>query len=45
MTEADFTKLQSWSVKLLRYQMNRFWAGVDKNRDLADYDWWLDGKR
>lgn len=44
MTEADFTKLQSWRVKLLRYQMNRFWAGVDKNRDLADYDRWLDGK-
>lgn len=44
MTEDDFRKLQSWGVTLLRYQMNRFWSAVDANRDLDDYNRWLDGK-
>lgn len=44
MTEDDFRKLHAWGVTLLRYQMNRFWSGVDKNRDLADYDSWLNGR-
>lgn len=44
MTEDDFRKLKSWGATLLRYQMNRYWSAVDANRDLADYDRWLNGK-
>ena len=44
MTEDDFAKLRNWGVKLLRYQMNRFWNHHDANRDLADYDKWLGSK-
>ena len=44
MEEDDFKKLQSWGVTLLRYQMNRFWNLHDANRDLDDYDRWLNGK-
>ena len=44
MTRDDFLKLNSWGVTLIRYQMNRFWNRHDANRDLADYDRWIDGK-
>ena len=44
MNEGDFLKLRGWGVRLLRYQMNRFWNLHDANRDLADYDKWLDSK-
>ena len=44
MTRDDFLKLDSWGVTLIRYQMNRFWNAHDANRDLADYDRWMDGK-
>jgi hypothetical protein len=44
MTEDDFIKLHGWSVKLLRYQMNRFWNLHYANRDLKDYDKWLNSK-
>ena len=44
MTRDDFVKLRSWGVRLLRYQMNRFWNLHDANRDLADYDKWLGAK-
>ena len=44
MTEDDFVKLHGWGVKLLRYQMNRFWDLHYANRDLKDYTKWLDSK-
>ena len=44
MNEDDFVKLHEWGVKLLRYQMNRFWNLHYANRDLQDYDKWLDSK-
>ena len=44
MNENDFAKLRKWGVRLLRYQMNRFWNLHDANRDLKDYDTWLNGK-
>jgi len=44
MTRDDFLKFRAWGVTLVRYQMNRFWNQPDANRDLVDYDRWLDGK-
>ena len=44
MNEDDFVKLRGWGVRLLRYQMNRFWNMHDANRDLDDYDKWLGSK-
>ena len=44
MTEDDFFTLQSWGVRLLRYQMVRDWHKQNANRDLNEYDLWLDGK-
>ena len=44
MVEDDFVKLHGWGVKLLRYQMNRFWNLHYANRDLKDYTKWLDSK-
>ncbi len=43
MTEGDFRTLADWGATLLRFQMVRDWHGVDGNRDLTEYDRWLEG--
>ena len=42
--EDDFKTLQAWGATLARYQMTRWFSAKGKNRDLADFDKWLDGK-
>ncbi len=42
--DEDFAKLASWGVTLVRYQMSRNWDFRDTERDLADYDNWLEVK-
>lgn len=42
--EDDFQTLHEWGVTLARYQMTRNWFAVDANRDLTEYNRWLDGK-
>ena len=42
--EEDFAKLRDWGVTLVRYQMSRNWDFRDTERDLADYDNWLEVK-
>ena len=42
--EEDFAKLASWGVTLVRYQMSRNWPYRDTERDLADYDAWMEVK-
>ena len=42
--ESDFKTLRDWGVTLGRYQMCRNWSTDNDNRDLAEYDRWLDGK-
>jgi hypothetical protein len=42
--ENDFKTLQAWGATLARYQMTRWFSATGKNRDLADFDRWLDGK-
>ena len=44
MTEDDFKTLHEWGATLLRFQMVRDWHAVDGNRDLAEYDRWLEGR-
>ena len=44
MTEEDFKTLHAWGATLLRFQMVRDWHGVDGNRDLDEYDRWLEGR-
>ena len=44
MNEGDFETLGSWGATLLRFQMVRDWHAVNGNRDLAEYDRWLDGR-
>ena len=44
MNEDDFKTLKEWGATLLRYQMIRNWHGVNTNRDLDEFDRWLDGK-
>lgn len=44
MGEDDFKTLKEWGATLLRYQMMRNWHGVNTNRDLDEFDRWLDGK-
>ena len=44
MTEDDFKTLRSWGATLLRFQMVRDWHAVNGNRDLDEYDRWLDGR-
>lgn len=44
MTDDDFKTLSDWGVELLRYQIVRDWHAQNANRDLAEYDHWLDGK-
>ena len=42
--EEDFAKLRDWGVTLVRYQMSRNWDARDTERDLADYDDWMEVK-
>ena len=42
--EDDFKTLREWGANLARYQMTRWFSESGKNRDLADFDRWLDGK-
>ena len=44
MSEDDFRTLAEWGATLLRFQMIRDWHAVDGNRDLDEYDRWLDGR-
>ena len=44
MTEDDFRTLHEWGVTLLRYQMIRGWGETNGNRDIDEYNKWLDGK-
>ena len=42
--EDDFRTLHDWGATLARYQMTRNFAAIGKDRDLVEYDRWLDGK-
>ena len=42
--EDDFRTLREWGVTLGRYQMCRNWTADNDNRDLDEFDRWLDGK-
>ena len=42
--DEDFAKLRDWGVTLVRYQMSRNWDFRDTERDLADYDAWMETK-
>ena len=42
--EDDFRTLREWGATLARYQMTRHFAAIGADRDLAEYDRWLDGK-
>lgn len=44
MKEEDIQVLHSWGVTLARFQMTRGWNTVGGNRDLADYDKYIDGE-
>ena len=44
MTEDDFRTLRDWGATLLRYQMVRDWGKIGANRDLAEYEAWLEGR-
>ncbi len=44
MTEDDFKTLKSWGATLLRYQIVRDWHGVDANRDIVEYDKWMQSR-
>ena len=44
MTEDDFATLASWGATLLRYQMCRDWGKTGTNRDLAEFEAWLDSR-
>lgn len=40
----DFDTLAKWNVNLIRWQMTRDWGKAGTDRDLAEYDKWLEGK-
>lgn len=44
LKEDDFKVLHDWGVTLARFQMTRQWNTVGGNRDLADYDKYIDGE-
>ncbi len=44
LTEKDFRDLHDWGVTLARFQMTRGWNTPGANRDLADYDRYIDGE-
>ena len=43
-TDDDLKTLHDWNVKLVRAQITRNWGKSGTERDLAEYDKWLDGK-
>ena len=43
-TEDDFRTLHEWGATLARYQMTRYFGRIGMNRDIEDYDRWLEGK-
>ena len=43
-TDDDLETLHRWNVKLVRAQITRAWGKANTDRDLAEYDRWLDGK-
>lgn len=42
--EDDFITLKEWGVNLVRYQMIRNWNKNRDNRDIGEFNLWLDGK-
>lgn len=42
--EQDFADLQTWNVNVVRWQMGRNWGTTGGDRDLAEYDRWLNAK-
>jgi hypothetical protein len=44
MTADDFATLSEWGVTLLRYQMCRNWGKTGTNRDIAEFEAWLDSR-
>lgn len=42
--EEDFQTLQAWGVNLARYQMVRGWGKHNVDRDLEEYDRWINGR-
>lgn len=42
LKESDFKDLHAWGVTLARFQMSRDWNTPGGNRDLADYDRYID---
>ena len=50
MVECEFNEAnlrtlgQEWGANLIRWQITRAWGEAGKNRDLAEYDRWLDGR-
>ena len=44
LKEPDFRTLHDWGVTLARFQMTRGWNTPGANRDLADYDRYIDGE-
>lgn len=44
LSEEDFKALHRWGVTLARFQMTRQWNTSGGNRDLADFDRYIDGQ-
>ncbi len=44
LTEEDFVTLKEWNVNLVRAQITRNWHKVGTDRDLAEFDSWVNGK-
>ncbi len=45
MKKSDLRRIgQEWGANLIRYQIMRDWHGVDCNRDLDEYNRWIDGQ-
>ena len=44
LSEEDFKALHRWGVTLARFQMTRQWNTTGGNRDLADFDRYIDGQ-
>jgi len=42
--EEDFAELARWKVNLVRWQLTRNWGAANTDRDLPEYDRWLDGR-
>ncbi len=43
-TEDDWKTLSEWNVNLVRAQLCRNWGAIGTERDLAEYDLWLNAK-